>query len=121
MQLYIIGALVGLFAGIASGLFGVGGGIVLVPAMIYLMGFSQTPKVAVGTSLAIIIPTALIGIWRHHNLNQVHWKTAAIMIPTGAIGAYIGVWLTTVLSNNDLKRAFGVVLMLVGLKLLLVK
>lgn len=64
---YLIAGLIGLVSGVTSGLFGVGGGIVMVPAMIYFL----TPpirdiKQAIGTSLAVIIPTAIVGTFKHH-------------------------------------------------------
>src|SRR5687767_13460718 len=107
MQQFILAAMVGFLGGVASGLFGVGGGVIMVPGMILLLGFSQTPKIAIGTSLAVIIPTALMGVWKHHQLGQVHWKTAALLVPGAVVGGYVGVWMTTHLNNEDIKRAFG--------------
>ena len=112
---------VGLIGGISSGLFGVGGGVVMVPAMIFLMGFSQSPKVAVGTSLVVIIPTAIMGAYKHNNLHQIDWKTAFCLIPTAIVGGFMGAWLTTHFSNDNLKRAFGGFLLFVGCRLLLSK
>lgn len=121
MQFFMLAALVGLVSGIASGLFGVGGGVLMVPAMIFLLGLSQSPKVAVGTSLAVIIPTAIMGMWKHQQLGQINWKIAGLLAPGAILGSYIGVWLTTQISNVGLKRAFGGFLILMGAKLLFLK
>lgn len=121
MQQFVVAALIGLIGGIASGLLGVGGGVVMVPAMIFLLGFSQSPKVAVGTSLAVIIPTAIMGVWKHQQLDQINWKIAALLMPGAVFGSYVGVWLTTQISNAGLKRAFGGLLVIMGFKLLFLK
>ena len=114
---YLFAGLIGLASGMASGLFGVGGGIVMVPAMALLLKVDI--KTAIGTSLAVIIPTALAGTFKHQDLGHVNWRLAAALIPTAAIGAFAGSWLTKPLHAADLQRAFGAVLILVGLRLLL--
>lgn len=116
---YFLVALIGLLSGISSGLFGVGGGIIMVPAMALLL--KTDIKIAVGTSLAVIIPTALTGALTHHQLRQVDWRLAAWLAPTAIVGGLIGPWLTTKLASDDLKRVFGGFLVLVGLRLLFFK
>ena len=113
---YWIAALIGVFSGIASGLFGVGGGIVMVPAMVFFLKVDI--KIAVGTSLAVIIPTALMGTFKHLNLGNVDWKVALGLAPTAVLGGYVGAWLTTHISSGNLKKAFGGFIVLVGLRLL---
>ncbi len=112
---YLWMALIGLVGGVASGLFGVGGGIIMVPGMALLL--KTDFKVAVGTSLAVIVPTALTGVLKHHQLKQVDWMLAALLVPTAIVGGLLGPWLTTRLSSPELQRGFGVFLVLVGLKL----
>ena len=105
--------------GVASGLFGVGGGIVMVPAMVY---FLKLPiHQAVGTSLLVIIPTAIVGTLKHHQHGNVIWPTAASLIPMAIVGGYLGAWLANQMSPEILKRAFGGFLVLVGVRLLLGK
>lgn len=119
---YGTAALIGLISGIASGLFGVGGGIVMVPAMIYFLSPPiRDIKQAVGTSLLVIIPTAVVGTAKHWIQGNVEWRTALALFPTALIGGYLGAWLTTQLPAEDLKRLFGGFLILVGLRLLLLK
>lgn len=116
---YLIAGLIGLLGGVASGLFGVGGGIVMVPAMIYFL--TMDIKLAVGTSLAVIIPTALTGMLKHYQLGQVDWRVALSLIPMAVVGGYLGAWLTSSLSSANLKRMFGGFLVLVGIRLILLK
>lgn len=120
MNYYLTAGAIGLLGGITSGMFGVGGGVVMVPAMVLLLG-TKDIKVAIGTSLAVIIPTALMGTFKHHQHAHVDWRTAACLIPTAIVGGYMGVWFTTMISSANLKRAFGGFLILVGARLLLAK
>ena len=116
---YLIAALIGLAGGVASGLFGVGGGIIMVPAMVFFMQMDM--KLAVGTSLAVIIPTAMGGVAKHFHLGQVDWKIALSLAPTAICGSYLGAWLTKDISSGNLKRAFGGLLIFAGARLLLGK
>ena len=116
---YLIAGLIGLASGIASGLFGVGGGIVMVPAMMFFMGVPI--KTAVGTSLAVIIPTALMGSYKHFTQGNVDWKIALSLAPMAIIGGYSGAWLTTIITADNLKKSFGGFLVLVGCRLLFFK
>ena len=116
---YLIAGIIGLLGGVASGLFGVGGGIVMVPAMVYFL--TMDIKLAVGTSLAVIIPTAMAGMLKHYHLGQVDWRVAASLIPMAVVGSYLGAWLTSTVSSGNLKRAFGGFLVLVGIRLVLGK
>lgn len=116
---YLIAGAIGIVSGITSGLFGVGGGIVMVPAMMFFMKLPI--KEAIGTSLAVIIPTALIGTFKHHSHGNVNIPVTLSLIPTALIGGYLGAWLTTHIAPDNLKRAFGGFLVLVGLRLLLLR
>lgn len=116
---YLIAGAIGIISGITSGLFGVGGGIVMVPAMLYFMKLPI--KEAIGTSLAVIIPTALIGSYKHYTQGNVNWSVTLSLAPMAIVGGYLGAWLTTQISATSLKRAFGGFLVLVGLRLLLLR
>jgi len=121
MNYWIAGA-IGLLSGITSGLFGVGGGLVMVPAMLYFLSPPiKDIKQAIGTSLVVIIPTAVVGSYRHFQQGNVDWRTALALAPLAIAGSYLGVWLTTQLSTEHLKRAFGGFIILVGIKLLCFK
>ena len=116
---YLYAALIGLGGGVASGMFGIGGGIVMVPAMILLL--AQESKVAVGTSLAVIVPTAIVGSFRHHGFANIDWRVVLMLAPTALIGGWIGPQLAESMSNLALKRAFGCLLLVAAAKLLLGK
>jgi uncharacterized membrane protein YfcA len=119
---YYLAALIGLVGGVISGLFGVGGGIIMVPAMLLLLSPPvRDIKQAIGTSLVVIIPTALMGSWRHFQQGNVEWRAALALIPLAVAGSWIGVWLATQIRADNLKRAFGGFVILVGVKLLLGK
>jgi uncharacterized membrane protein YfcA len=106
-------ALIGLFGGVASGLFGVGGGIVLVPALIYIAGFSQ--HLATGTSLAVLLPpiglAATIEYYRHGNVDL----RAALILAAGMfVGAWVGAWFANQMKGPQLRLLFGVFVCALG-------
>lgn len=122
MNYYYIAAIIGLVSGVTSGLFGVGGGIVMVPAMVYLLNPPvKDIKQAIGTSLVVIIPTAIMGSYKHYTQGNIEWKTVAALAPLAVAGSYLGAWLTTQIHADNLKRGFGGFLVLVGVKLLMAK
>jgi len=119
---YFIAGIIGLSSGVISGLFGVGGGIIMVPAMVFLLSPPiRDIKQAVGTSLVVIIPTALMGSYKHFAQGNVDWRTALSLAPMAIAGSYLGVWLTTQISSDNLRRGFGGFVILVGVKLLFFK
>ncbi len=116
---FYLAAGIGLVSGVTSGLFGVGGGIVMVPAMMLLLSPPiRDIKQAIGTSLIVIIPTALMGSYKHFQQGNVEWRTALALAPLAVAGSYLGAWLTTQIHADNLKRAFGGFIILVGAKLL---
>ena len=116
---YLVASLIGVFSGITSGLFGVGGGIVMVPAMMFFLGMDV--KKAIGTSLLVIIPTALSGSFKHYQLGNVDWRVALSLAPAAILGSYAGAWITASVSSSSLKRAFGGLLIFAGARLLIGK
>lgn len=95
---------VGLAAGLLSGLFGVGGGTVIVPMLVLLLGFNQ--RLAAGTSLAAIVPTATIGVISYAAHGSVAWVPALILAAGAVIGAQIGTWLLARVPQNALRWGF---------------
>jgi uncharacterized membrane protein YfcA len=117
---------VGAGAGFASGLLGVGGGFIMVPVsywIILAVGISPdiAIRIAFGTSLLVILPTAISGTWRHNKKKAIHWKTALILGPCALAGAVVGATLAAHLSGGVLKTGFGglvlAVALLMGLEL----
>ena len=107
--------IVGLIAGVVSSMFGVGGGIILVPILILLMKLD--PHQAIGTSLVVIIPTVLVGAYTHYHLENVNIPLAIIIAIGAVVGAAIGAHFAELLSPLCLKRLFGIILFIVAIKM----
>jgi uncharacterized protein len=107
---------VGLLAGVLSGLFGIGGGVLIIPALIFLAHFST--KLAIGTSLgAMLLPVGLLGAYTYYQNGNLHPK-ASLLIGLGLfVGAYCGARLAQQLSGVTLQRMFAVLLVLVAVRL----
>ena len=116
MSSWLTFVVIGIVGGIAAGLFGVGGGIVVVPALIYWAGFSQ--HMATGTSLAVLLPpiglAATIEYYRHGNVDV---RAAIILAATMFVGAWIGAWVANRMPGPQLRLLFGVFLSGLGLYL----
>ncbi len=108
----------GLAAGVVGGMFGIGGGLIIVPALILLFGFDQ--KVATGTSLlAQLLPVGLLGVWEYHRNHQIQvvpglWISAGLLL-----GAWAGSLIALSLSKEMMKQSYGIFLLVVGLYFLL--
>jgi uncharacterized membrane protein YfcA len=109
---------IGLFSGIASGIFGIGGGVIIVPALIYLAKFSQ--HAAIGTSLAILLPP--IGLWavlEYYRHGNVDLKAALIVAIAFMVGGWIGAHLANqIISGGVLKLLFGIFVVGIGVYLI---
>lgn len=115
MKTILIALGIGVFAGVMAGLCGVGGGIVMVPAFTFLLGMEQ--KAAIATSMAVIVPTSLVAIFRFNEMGHIQWNVA---VPV-AIGAVLAAWLATgwvkQLSNDQLTKIFAVLMIAVGISM----
>lgn len=104
---------IGLGSGVVAGMFGIGGGVVIVPALVYLAGFSQ--HLAIGTSLAILLPpvglAAVIEYYRH---GHVDLKVALIVAFGLFLGAWAGARYANRLSGPHLRMAFGIFVVCMG-------
>lgn len=108
---------IGLGAGFLAGLLGIGGGILIVPALVLLLGFDQ--HVAQGTSLVVIIPAALAGSWIHHRNGRLALRDAAALAVGGVLGALLGSFTALSLGDTLLRRLFAGLLIAVGARLIL--
>jgi len=105
----LLAVLSGLVVGVASGVIGIGGGILLVPILVLGFGFGQ--HLAQGTSLLAVIPTALSGALTHSRYGNVVWRAALWMGLGGLLGALAGAALALSLPREVLARAFGLLLL----------
>lgn len=117
-QTIIVLILVGVAAGMLSGLVGVGGGIIIVPALVYLLGFTQ--KQAQGTSLGILLlPVGIIAAMQYYKQGHINLSYVAVIAVSFVVGSLFGSKIaTTNLSDEKLKRIFAIILMLVSIKML---
>jgi uncharacterized protein len=109
-----LGLLLGAAAGVLSGMFGVGGGILFVPTLVAL-GLGQVEAAA--TSLLAIVPTAAVGTWRQLRGGEIRVRAALVIGVTAVAGAELGVRVATRTSEETLRRLFGVLLLLVAAQL----
>lgn len=120
IQMAVLLAVIGAFAGVLAGLLGVGGGIVLVPAFFYAfqtLGFDgpQLMQLCLGTSLATIVVTSVRSVLSHNKKGAVDWDILKSWGPGIAVGAVIGVTIAAQLRSDTLQAIFGVLGILVGL------
>jgi len=106
---------IGLIAGTLSGLLGIGGAIVIVPALVYFLGFNQ--HLAQGTSLAVI-PVTIFAAYNYFKAGQVNVKFALILAACFLIGSLVGSKFALNVPANILKKIFGVLLLFVAAKML---
>ena len=106
----------GLFAGFTSGLLGIGGGVILVPALALIFGIPFHK--AIGISLAIIIPTAFSSMLKHYSAGNVDFSFAFTVTIFAIIGGWLGASYSTVLPAATLKKVFAVFMIAIGLSLI---
>ena len=117
MPTWLIFIVIGLLGGVASGLFGVGGGIVIVPALIYWAGFTQ--HMATGTSLAVLLPPiGLAGTLEYYRHGNVDFRAALVIATSMFVGAWIGARWANQIKGPYLRLMFGVFICGLGLYLM---
>ncbi len=115
--LYII---LGLITGILSGMFGLGGGIIVIPALVILFGLSQHQ--AQGTTLAMMVPPiGLLAAWTYYKDGFVDLKIAALLCIGFFFGGLIGAKFVTALSDPVLRKIFGIFMLIISVKMILTK
>lgn len=108
--------LIGLGAGVLSGLFGIGGGVVIVPALIFLA--RMQPQTATGTSLAaLLLPVGALGAYEYYKHGQLNIVAAALIALGLFLGAGVGARFSLMLSGVTLRRAFAVFLALIAIRM----
>lgn len=112
--------LIGLMAGFVGGSLGVGGGIIIIPALVLFLGLSQ--QQAQGTSIAVLsVPVALVAAVNYYKGGYINFKYAGIIVATFVIGAYFGSKLAVNIPAKTLQKGFGILLLLVGIKMIFSK
>jgi hypothetical protein len=116
VKILIGGTLLGVAAGILAGMVGIGGGVVIVPALIYFFGLDQ--HTAQGTSLAVLLPpTGLFAFLRYYHAGHVDMKMAAVIVIGVLVGGWVGGGWAQQVSGPALRKGFAVFMMLIGLKM----
>jgi len=105
--------LLGAFAGTIAGLLGVGGGLIIVPVLVFIFTGHQFPvevivHIAVGTSLASIVVTSISSTWAHHKHGAVIWQVFWQLVPGIIIGSFLGALIADLMNANSLRTFFGV-------------
>lgn len=117
MQVILILSLIGLLAGMLSGLIGVGGGIIIVPALVFFLGFTQ--KEAQGTSLGLLLlPIGILAVMNYYNKGLIDIKVVGIMAFAFLLGGFLGSKIALAISEDSLKKIFAIVLFYTGFKML---
>ncbi|MEZ5100444.1 MAG: sulfite exporter TauE/SafE family protein [Thermoleophilia bacterium] len=107
--------LAGIGAGMLAGVFGVGGGILFVPALVLVADLTQVEAAA--TSLAAMIPVAILGTWQNQRVGTVRWRAAILIGTTSAVGTIAGAVLAERLPEDVLRKAFAALLILTAARL----
>jgi hypothetical protein len=116
----IILIVIGLSAGIVSGMMGVGGAIIMVPALVFFLGLTQHQ--AQGTSLSVLIfPVGILAFWNYYKQGYVNFKITVIIILAFVIGGYLGSLVAVHIPERPLKIIFGMLIIVLGLRMIIKK
>ncbi len=119
MHLIVVLVIIGLAAGVFGGLVGIGGGIVIVPALIYFLSFSQ--KEAQGTSLGILLlPIGVLGVWQYYKAGYVDMRIVWLVAAGFLAGSYFGSKIALALPQETVKKIFAILMIVVAFKMLFI-
>jgi uncharacterized membrane protein YfcA len=105
--------LIGLTAGVLSGLFGIGVGVLIVPALVYGLGYSQ--KLATGTSLAILLPpVGVAAVYEYYKHGDVDIRAAIVIAVMVLFGSWVGAQVSNEIDIKTIKTMFGIFLVVIG-------
>ncbi len=112
--------IIGVIAGVFSGFIGIGGGLIVVPALVLFLGFTQ--HAAQGTSLAMMLPPiGILAVYNYHKAGHLDLKVAMILATSFIIGSYFGSKVAIGLPADTVKKGFGIIIILIGIKFILGK
>ncbi|MBK7089756.1 MAG: sulfite exporter TauE/SafE family protein [Chitinophagaceae bacterium] len=107
---------IGIVAGMLSGIVGIGGGIIIVPALVFFLGFSQLK--AQGTSLGILLlPVGILAVIQFYKQGYIDMKTVGIVACSFVVGGYLGSKIALALPQESVKKVFAVLLLLISIKM----
>ena len=107
---------IGLIAGFFSGLVGIGGGIIIVPVLVYFLHFTQ--QQAQGTTrFMFLFPIGILGVYNYYKAGYMDWKAAAFMGLTFVIGSFFGSKIAVSIDQQTVKKVFGIFVILIGIKM----
>jgi len=116
VQNFVIIALIGTAAGLLSGLLGLGGAIIIIPALVMFLGYSQ--QMAQGTTLMMmVLPIGALAAYQYYQKGYVDIKTALIMAAFFFVGGFFGAKLATQVSQDFLKKIFALLLLVIAVKM----
>ena len=116
MPSWLMFVLIGIVGGIASGFFGIGGGVVIIPALIYWAGFSQ--HLATGTTLAVLLPPiGLAAAYEYYRHGNVDVQAAVILAATMFVGSWVGAYFANQMEGPQLRLLFGLFVLSLGIYL----
>jgi len=119
-SMILILIVIGIITGVMAGMLGIGGAIIMIPALVFLLGISK--QSAQGTSLAVMLPpVGIIAAYNYYKAGQVNIRFAIVLAVFFLVGSYFGSKLALTIPQNVLKKIFGVLLLLVAAKMLLSK
>jgi uncharacterized protein len=120
ISMLIILIVIGIVAGAMAGMLGIGGAIIMIPALVYFLGLSQ--QMAQGTSLAVMLPPiGILAAYNYYKAGHVDLRFALILAATFLIGSYFGSKFALTLPQATLRKVFGVIMLLVAVKMLFSK
>lgn len=117
MTTVIVLLFIGLAAGVLSGLVGIGGGLIIVPALVYFLSMGQHE--AQGTSLAtLLLPVGILAVYNYYKVGYVDVRSATIIAIAFVAGGFIGSKIAISIDQNTLKKVFGIFMLLLSLKII---
>lgn len=114
-MIYILTAIIGVLAGLLGGLLGVGGGLIFVPLFHYVLKLNMHQ--AIGTSLAVIIPTAFVAAIPNALSQNVHWKVFIFAAVFSIVGSFVGAKMSIQMDVTLLKRIFAIFLIVIAVRM----
>jgi Sulfite exporter TauE/SafE. len=119
-SMILILIVIGIITGVMAGMLGIGGAIIMIPALVFLLGISQ--QTAQGTSLAVMLPpVGIIAAYNYYKAGHVNIRFAIVLALFFLVGSYFGSKLALNIPQEALKKIFGILLLLVAAKMLLSK